>query len=64
MPHPPPAKFAPFQMERFANAIMGPAKIAYLSDRREPERELNYKFKVLIRRMISSQMVSVTDIVA
>jgi hypothetical protein len=51
-------------MERFANAIMGPAKIAYLSDRREPERELNYKFKVLIRRMISSQMVSVTDIVA
>jgi hypothetical protein len=26
-----PAKFSLFQMERFANAIMEPAKIAYLS---------------------------------
>jgi hypothetical protein len=51
-------------MESFANAIIAPAKFAYLSDRREPERKLNYKFKVLIRRMISSQMASVTDIVA
>jgi hypothetical protein len=39
------AKFSPFQMERFANAVIGPAKIAYLFDRRGLSKNLIYKFK-------------------
>jgi hypothetical protein len=48
-----PAKFAPFEMERFANAIMEPAKFAYLFDRCRVGRKLKYKFKGLILRRIS-----------
>jgi hypothetical protein len=40
LPSPPPAKFAPFQMERFANAIMYPAKIAYPFDGRDSGKKL------------------------
>jgi hypothetical protein len=51
-------------MERFAIAILEPAKIAYLFDGRGARKKLNYKFKGLIVRRISSQMASATDIAA
>jgi hypothetical protein len=51
-----PAKFAPFEMERFANAIMEPAKFAYLFDRCRVGRKLKYKFKGLILRRISRKL--------
>jgi hypothetical protein len=40
-------------MERFANAIMDPAKIAYHFDGLGLIKKLNYKFKELILRRSS-----------
>jgi hypothetical protein len=40
-------------MERFANAIIEPAKIAYLFEMHASPTKLNYKFKELIVRRIS-----------
>jgi hypothetical protein len=48
-------------MERFVNAIIEPAKIAYLFDGRRLGKKLDCKFKGLIVRRISSHMASATE---
>jgi len=51
-------------MERFANAIIEPAKIAYLFGGRGSGKKLNCGLNGLIVRRIDSHVASATDIAA